>query len=219
MAGPLELAKQLNKSPFNKHRVSQEKGRETPSSFFGNGSKRLVNMSPNDYFKFVSHMANTTPEKLMKQRQNHPNEMSVDDMRSLMKKGTKFDTPWLRVDDSGEPRSVSPYWQEGLHRMLAAGQEYGMDTKFPIYLAYENDPWNEIDTMSMDDFIKHYDDTRLKRYNKRKEQERIEEEEFEKRYKEDVADWYNVLLENVTPELIRKYDKEMDNLFTEDLDY
>ena len=31
MAGPLELAKQLNKSPFNEYRVSQEKGRETPS--------------------------------------------------------------------------------------------------------------------------------------------------------------------------------------------
>lgn len=215
MAGPLELAKQLNKNPFNENRVSHEKGREYPFSFFANESKRLVNMSPNDYFKFVSHMANTTPEKLIEHRQNHPNEMSVDDMRSLMKKGTKFDTPWLRVDDYGEPRSVSPYWQEGLHRMLAAGQEYGMDTKFPIYLAYENDPWEELDTMSMDDFIKHYDDTRLKRYNARKEREK--EQELE--YKKDIAEWYNIPLDAVLPKVMKKYDKEMTDLFDEDLDY
>lgn len=75
---PLELI-----SPFDKYRVSQEKGREYPSAFF-NGSRRMVNMSPNDYFKFVSHMSNTTPEKLIEHRKNHPNEMSVDDIQKKM---------------------------------------------------------------------------------------------------------------------------------------
>lgn len=207
------------KSPFNKWKISTENESVSPSSFFkmSNGeSKRLVNMSPNDYFKFVSHQIGSTPEKLMEQRSRVKNQLSVDEIRKMMREGTKFDTPWLRVDDSGEPGTTSPYWQEGLHRMLAAGQEYGMDTKFPIYLGYENDPWTEIDSMSMDDFIKHYDDTRLSRYNKRKEAERLKQEEWDKLDKESTAAHFKVPIEKVTPEMIKEYQKWEDSLWTED---
>ena len=117
---PLEQSTALanNYNPFNKARVSNEKGSVSPSSFFKDGElKRLVNMSPNDYFKFVSHQIGTTPEKLMEQRSRVANQLSVDDMQKKMRAGEKFDTPWLRVDDSGEPGTTSPYWQEGLHRM------------------------------------------------------------------------------------------------------
>lgn len=212
---PLELANEII-SPFNKYKISQEKGRESPSSFFGNQSKRMINMSPNDYFKFVSHQIGSTPDKLMKQREKNPNELTVDDIRSKMRNGTKFDTPWLKLMDKGNKGEVRPYWQEGLHRMLAAGQEYGMDTKFPIYLAYDNDPWNEIDSMSMDDFINYYDEKRSKRQKDYEEQERLEKEEQDYQQKKETALYYGKLLEEVTPELIAQYSREMDDLFKED---
>jgi len=173
-------------------------------------------MSPNDYYKFVSHQIKTTPEKLMEHRNKIKNQLSVDEMRTMMRNGVKFDTPWLRVDDSGEPGTTSPYWQEGLHRMLAAGQEYGMDTKFPIYLGYENDPWGEMDTMSMDDFIKHYDQTRLDRYNKRKQAELEQKRKWEQMDKEFAAAHFKVPLDQVTPEMVKEYKKWEDSLWTED---
>lgn len=214
---PNSQAESIINNPFNIHSVSQQKGKKNPSAFFG-FSHRLVNMSPNDYFKFVASQSNTTPEKLMENRQNVANEMTVDDMRSKMREGVKFDTPWLRLLDSGEKGTVSPYWQEGLHRMLAAGQEYGMDTKFPTYIAYENDPWNEIDTLSMDDFIKHYDDTRLSRYNKRKQVELQEQEDDNEYWKKEAASHFKLPVESITQEHIDKYMSYLDKLFSGEWD-
>ena len=207
---PSAQAESIVNNPFNRWSVSQKEGKKTPSAFFGE-SKRLVNMSPNDYFKLVASQSGTTPEKLMENRQRVPNELSVDDIRQKMREGDLFDTPWIRLMDAGEKGTVRPYWQEGLHRMLAAGQEYGMDTKFPIYLAYDNDPWNEIDTLSMDDFIKHYDTKRLERYNKQQERERIRNQEIDDYYKDATARHFNILLEQVTPELIKQYKKYEDD--------
>lgn len=207
---PLELI-----SPFNQWSVSQEKGRNTPSAFFG-GSKRLVNLSPNDYYKLVASQTNTTPEKLIASRTKNTNEISTDDIQKKMREGVKFDTPWIRLNDAGEKGSTDVYFQEGLHRMLAAGREYGMDTKFPIYLAYENDPWNDIDKIPIDDFIKHYDDTRLKRYNMRQEREREHQRQIDEFNKEMAADLFKVGLDQVTPEMIKQYLKYEDELFRDD---
>lgn len=218
---PLEQSNGMQDiNPFNKWKVSDERGSVTPSSFFkrSNGEfKRLVNMSPNDYYKFVSHQIGTTPEKLMEQRSKTPNQLSIEQMRDMMRRGVKFDTPWLRLDDVGEPGTTSPYWQEGLHRMLAAGQEYGMDTKFPIYIAYENDPWDNIEKMNMDDFLKHYDDTRLARYNKRKEAEAEQERKWADMDRRYAAVHFKVSEDQVTPEMIKEYQKWEANLFSEDV--
>lgn len=216
---PIEQSEGMQEiNPFNKWKISDERGSVSPSHFFKDGeSKRMVSMSPNDYYKFVSHQIGSTPEKLMEQRGRVKNQLSVDEMRKLMRGGTKFDTPWLRLSDSGEPGTTSPYWQEGLHRMLAAGQEYGMDTKFPIYIGYENDPWSDIDKMPMDDFIKHYDDIRLSRYNKRKEAELEQEKKWEEMDRKNAAAHFKVPLEKVTPEMIKEYQKWEDSLWTEDI--
>lgn len=202
---PNDQAESIVHNPFNKWSVSQKEGKKTPTQFFGNESKRLVNMSPNDYYKFVSHMIGVNPDDLKKQRYLTTNEISVDDIQQKMRAGVTFDTPWLRLTDSGEPGTVRPHWQEGLHRMLAAGQLYGMDTKFPTYIAFENDPWNELDTLSMDDFIKHYDKTRLDRYNKEQERERIRNQEIDDMNKELTARHFGKLLDEVTPEMIKQY--------------
>ena len=213
---PIQAADSLS-NPFDINSVSQKKGMKNPSAFFEfDEGKRLVNMSPNDYFKLVASQSGTTPEKLMNHRQTIPNELSIDDIRKKMREGVRFDTPWIRLMDSGEKGTVRPYWQEGLHRMLAAGQEYGMDTKFPVYLAYENDPWNEIDTLSMDDFINHYDNTRLSRYKKKQEREAIRQKEIDDYYKGATARHFHKLIDEVTPELIKQYMKYEDDLLKEE---
>ena len=207
-------------TPFDVKKIYKQ---ERPNDFFkthvqyGMGN-RLVHMSPNDYYKLVASQSNTTPEKLMEHRQKYENEMSIDDMRKKMRSGVKFDTPWIALTDRGEKGTVTPYWQEGLHRMLAAGQEYGMDTKMPVYLGYENDRWEELDKMSMDDFIKYYDDTRLKRYNNAKAIEDAKNKEIDDYYKKSTAEHFNILLDLVTPELIREYKKYEDDLFKDEWD-
>ena len=210
---PLELASEFT-NPFNKSKISTEKESVSPSSFFKDGEfKRLVNMSPNDYFKFVAHQIGTTPEKLMEQRAKTPNLLSVDEIQQKMKEGVKFDTPWLRVTDRGEKGTTLPYWQEGLHRMLAAGREYGMDTKFPIYLGYENDPWIEMDEMPMDEFLNYYDTTRQKRYDQNKKVEELRRQQEEELDRQFAADFHGINIEQLTPELLKEYHKWEDSLW------
>lgn len=210
---PLDLGEKLQKNPFNQYKVSSYDKSLNPSSYFSGENKRIVNMSPNDYFKFVSHQMGVTPERLIEHRKNHVDKMSVGDIQRKMREGVLFDTPWLRVTDSGEPRTTRPYWQEGLHRMLAAGNLYGMNTKFPIYLAYEDDPWNELDTMSMDEFINHYDNKRLERYNARKKEEEIKQQEMDKREREYCAAHFHIPVDKVTPEHLKEFNKWLDKEF------
>ena len=203
--------------PFNTSSISQKKW-QTPERMFEN--HRIAQMSPNDYFKFAAHFGHyKTPEALMKNRMDKANEISVDEIRRMMREGTKFDTPWLRLDDRGEKGYHNAYCQEGLHRMLAAGQEYGMDTKFPVYIGYEDDPWNEIETMSMDDFIKYYDETRQKRWDEDQRLQADENARIEAEWRKDAADYFNVPVDKLTDEQYKQYNKFMDDLFKEEFSY
>ncbi len=203
--------------PFNTKSISQKKW-QTPENMFEN--HRIVQMSPNDYYKFAAHFGHyKTPEALMRQRERVANEMSVADMRKAMREGRQFDTPWLKLDDAGDIGYHNAYWQEGLHRMLAAGQEYGMDTKFPVYLGYETDPWDEIEKMPMDKFIEHYDTTRKNRYDEQVRLRNDEDARIEAEWRKDTADYFNIPVDQVTEEHIKKYNKFMDDLFKEELGY
>lgn len=205
-----------DRSPFDTNRISRRRD-QTPDSIFEN--HRLIQMSPNDYYKFVSHQIGSTPDRLINDRLNRKNDISVEDMRKMMREGTKFDTPWLRLNERGEKGMTSPWWQEGLHRMLAAGQEYGMDTKFPVYIGYEDDPWNEIESMPMDDFIKHYDTTRKNRYDEHQRIQADENARIEAEWRKDAADYFNVPVDKLTDEQYKQYNKFMDDLFKEEFSY
>ena len=205
---PLELSNEFV-NPFNTRRISHISGR-TPKSMLGD-NRRLINLSANDYYKLVANQWNTTPEEVMKSRQTHTNEMSIEDMRKHLQSGKKFDTPYIKLLDDGS--GIALDFQEGLHRMLAAGQEYGMDTKFPVWLGYETDPWNEIDTMSMDDFLKHYETTRNKRNEEWVNEQKRKKEEDEKRKRRIIAKDYGVSPEELTQEMIDEYDAEWDEIW------
>ena len=215
---PIEQSNALleDRSPFDTSRISRRRD-QTPDSIFEN--HRLIQMSPNDYYKFVSHQIGSTPDRLINDRLNRKNDISVEDMRKMMREGTKFDTPWLRLNERGEKGMTSPWWQEGLHRMLAAGQEYGMDTKFPVYIGYEDDPWNELDSMPMDDFIKHYDDTRQARWDEYQKREADEKARNDAYWRREAADHFKIPLDQVTDEHVKKYNKFLDDLFAPELGF
>lgn len=144
---PIEQANEII-SPFNTRKVSHD----LPlNKEFKN--RRLIKISPNDYYKLVSDQWKIPVDEIIDDRMKNYNKLSIDDMRKMMREGVKFDTPYIKLKDSGVGDAN---FQEGLHRMLAAGLEFGMDTKFPVYLGYQTNPWIDIDRIPMDEFLKVY---------------------------------------------------------------
>ena len=89
-----------------------------------NRTGKIVMMTPEEYYEECSEHAwgNYVPvDKLKAQRK--ANEGTIDYLKNLLDKGGKFDLPYINKADHG---------QEGLHRMMVAGDLYGWDTKFPV---------------------------------------------------------------------------------------
>lgn len=92
---------------------------------------RIVYMSPNEYYREASkvlskvHEHNVTPQALKEQRNADPSYIKELE-EVITKKHKKFPIPYLNVSDRPG--------QEGLHRMMAVGNLYGWDTKFPVLL-------------------------------------------------------------------------------------
>lgn len=89
----------------------------------------IVMMSPNEYFQACADKifkGRHSVEDLKRQREysKFKNEESfIDNYIRAMKSGDKFPLCYLNYADSS---------QEGLHRMYAAGEAFGWDTKFPV---------------------------------------------------------------------------------------
>ena len=91
---------------------------------YKNRTGEIVMMSPEDYFWECSQYGFShfvSVNNLKKQRK--ANQANVDYLKDLMKKGTKIDMCYINRADHG---------QEGLHRMMAAGDLYGWSKKFPV---------------------------------------------------------------------------------------
>lgn len=88
-----------------------------------NRTGEVVLMSPNEYFSECANKIfnNSSVAKLKSQREYDAdlNQQYAEDMKS----GDKFPLCYINYADSG---------QEGLHRMMVAGDLYGWDTKFPV---------------------------------------------------------------------------------------
>lgn len=183
-----------------------------PSQFFKDDKNyRLVQMTPNEYFKLVANELKVSPDDLIKNRENNADKMSIEEMQKKMSKGEKFDTPWLRLNDYGDYHNA--YFQEGLHRMLSAGKLYGMNTKQPVYLATESEDYNDISDKDIDTFIKDMNATRSANYDKKQKQKELEEQMLREQERQETADYFNIDYNQVTPELIKQYNKEIDEMF------
>ena len=116
-----------------------------------NRTGEIVMMSPNEYISECStkifidqngdgrHSMDDLKEQRYASKYNDTQRL-VDKYAEDMKSGDKFPLCYLNYADNG---------QEGLHRMMAAGQVYGWDTKFPVLVvtAYDQDIENKRQTM------------------------------------------------------------------------
>ncbi len=92
---------------------------------------KVIQMTPSEYYKESAKMfrnsknSNTTAERLKEQRRT--DEEVLEDLKDvILKKKKKF--PICVLDISYNPG------QEGLHRMMVAGDLFGWDKKFPVLL-------------------------------------------------------------------------------------
>lgn len=114
-----------------------------------NRTGEIVMMTPEAYFRACSQFAfnyRVSSEELKTQRRINK---KVEKYKELMAKGVKFPLCMLNKADSG---------QEGLHRMMAAGDLYGWHTQFPVlvitpYDQEKEDRWKLMD--KADDFRDH----------------------------------------------------------------
>lgn len=91
-----------------------------------NRTGEIVMMSPNEYFnectnKIFSQKNNLTFDKLLKSRRYDEDKNS--EYANAMRNGAKFPLCYINYAD---------HQQEGLHRMMIAGDIYGWDTEFPV---------------------------------------------------------------------------------------
>lgn len=100
-----------------------------------NRTGEIVYMTPETYFEHCAKYifnGRVSVDDLKQQRSN--DTKAVDYYKKLMQDGVKFYLPYLNYADDA---------QEGLHRMLCAGDLYGWDTKFPVLIVTVFDPDRE----------------------------------------------------------------------------
>jgi hypothetical protein len=87
-----------------------------------NRTGEIVYMSPNEYFKACADdIFHISQDRLEESRS--VNTGTIIEYTSAMKRGDVFPLPYINYADKS---------QEGLHRMMAAGDAFGWNTKFPV---------------------------------------------------------------------------------------
>lgn len=173
---------------------------------------KIVQMSPNEYYNECAKMFNsrngstTNPERLKQQRRTDNGEDYNDKLKEvILEKKKKFPIPVLDL-------SYNP-GQEGLHRMMVAGDLFGWNTKFPVLFVetydkvrqerIEKDVAQKEFNYRMDDILRG-----LKSYSY------YDLEEFCEMLSEKVEDWYDqspILSENGNELEVQIYSDEIDD--------
>lgn len=206
-----------NDYAFDTSIISRQKLIDPPSKRWD--GHRIVRMTGDDYYKLVANEINHKWQDLEDQRRRVPNELSVDEMAEKMRKGEKFPTPWIHLNDK---LGTIPHFQEGLHRMLAAKDVYGDKARFPVYLGYnKEESWDDLDDAlekgTLDDWIQKrnakirqnqidYDNAEWEKEQQRKREDKIE-----------AARWFNLSginsPDDVDDDTLLRFYKELDDLF------
>lgn len=98
-----------------------------------NRTGKIVMMTPNEYFEQCSKYgfpAEVSIENIISGRRADTESLTW--LENYLDSGNKFDLPYI---------NYASRTQEGLHRMMVAGDRYGWDTKFPVLVvtAYDQD--------------------------------------------------------------------------------
>ena len=95
-----------------------------------NRTGEIVNMTPTEYYQACADDIFGKPVESIKQ-QRASNAEAIQEYTDAMLSGDKFPLCFINYADKS---------QEGLHRMMAAGNAFGWDTKFPVLVvtAYDD---------------------------------------------------------------------------------
>jgi len=210
-----------NNHPFDTTRMTEHQ-EDTPERLFGQDNKRkfsTVNMTPNEYYKMAAAYFGTTPKKLIQQRRDYKTLSESDGTNKIAEKminGEKYGMASINFNPLR--KSKNPSWgQEGAHRMAAAGDVYGWDTKMPVVWIRDIDDETDFDKdilPNLDSEVKRARKNKLAndRYYKMKNDlakrqelehaakqlgKNVEDvtEEDVKKYWEDESDWEDLLEE------------------------
>ena len=173
---------------------------------------QVVQMTPNEYYKECAKMfrsnrgSDTTAEDLKIQRKRDNGEKYIEELKDvILKKKKKFPVCVLDLSYNAG--------QEGLHRMMVAGDLFGWDTNFPVLLVetydkarqerIEKDVAQRAFTYRMDEILRG-----LKRYGY------YDLDEFYEMLGEAVEDWYDqtpILTEKGNELEVQIYSDEIDD--------
>lgn len=102
----------------------------------------VVNMTPTEYYQACADDIFGKPVESIK-RQRASNAEAIQEYTDAMLSGDKFPLCFINYADKA---------QEGLHRMMAAGNAFGWDEKFPVLVVTAYDEEREIWRNNFDAF-------------------------------------------------------------------
>lgn len=170
----------------------------------------IVQMTPNEYYQNSAKVfqklrgSNSSPEDLKSQRAS--NKENIDYLKKvILEKKKKF--PLCVIDISHNPG------QEGLHRMMVAGELFGWNTKFPVLLVETYDKARQ--EIIEKNYAQHIFESKVERVLDIMENyEYYDKEEFYEMLTEKL-EYYNIedviLTENGNELEISKYDDDIDD--------
>ena len=130
-----------------------------------NRTGEIVYMSPEEYFSECAKgvFKNQTANSLKQQRLADAD--TIAEYEEAMKRGDVFPLPYINYADPS---------QEGLHRMMAAGNAFGWDTKFPVLIitVYDEEAEN-----------------RWRTYNAMRDYERYDFKKIVNQADAEISDW------------------------------
>ena len=149
-----------------------------------NRTGEVVYMTPEQYYEECATkiFRDTSVESLKQQRRR--NGEYIEQYKDDMLAGDKFPLCFLNYADNS---------QEGLHRMMAAGEAFGWDTKFPVLVVYAVDDRVEALNDLWRDWVNAVGDAEEYRYDKETwEEDFVEEVEYTLEHK--TGKHYDVII-------------------------
>ena len=141
-----------------------------------NRTGEIVYMSPDEYFRTCAeNIFNVSVQNLKAQRA--ANADAIAEYTEAMKRGDKFPLCYVNYADKS---------QEGLHRMMAAGNAFGWDTKFPVLVV-----------KALDEDL----ERRRKAQDSLREYERYDFKHIVEQAQESLSDWENMAPPDILTQL------------------
>lgn len=144
-----------------------------------NRTGEIVYMSPDEYFReCASKIFNGMSQKALEDSRS-ANTDAIIEYTSAMKRGDVFPLPYINYADKS---------QEGLHRMMAAGDAFGWNTKFPVLVvtAFDDEYEAQVDN-----------------FNKMRDYERFDFKKVVEQAEDEISDWDNM----APPDILSQFEE------------